>query len=163
MLRNKKIIFLSIASLVFIVLVGIALKVALIKPANPANNPADSKVNLPSFETLKPSGNSSVTLQPLKSDQAFAFDDKIADTAITVSQQPLPKDFAPVPDQSITNLAQKYSATTKITAGNVTAFTGSSAKGDQTTIFTKKGLLVFITSKRSVTVDQLSAYIQSLH
>ena len=164
MLRKRKMIFLVVIALAIIVSAGLVLKMALDRTTF-TKNFVDSKLgggNAPSFTALRPNGNQDVKFESLKADQAYAFDDQIAGTDITVSQQPLPQDFTSNPDQSVANLAQKYNATTKLSAGGTTIYTGHSAAGNQTTIFTKNNLLVFITSKKTVANDRLTAYIQSL-
>lgn len=133
----------------------------------PADNPA---VITESFkkETIVPEGKSVEQLggwkrvSPPTSDPVFAYTDTLDGIAITVSQQILPESFKTSTDSKVADLAEKFSATTKITAGKTTAYLGSSSKGPQSVIFTKDNVLILIKSQKKISDGSWAKYIESL-
>lgn len=90
------------------------------------------------------------------------FRDSIGGVAITISQQPLPEGFKEDTQNKVKGLAADFSATKEITTANPTAYLGTSAKGPQTVIFSKKNLLVFIQSTKMIDEHDWAEYITNL-
>lgn len=122
----------------------------------------------PTYETVLPSGKSIDDLggwkrvSPPDRDPVFAYSDKIENTAISVSQQPLPEPFKNDTDKKVAELAESFGAATKIEANGITAHIGTSAKGPQSTIIAKDGTLILIKSQATLSQDAWKAYIQTL-
>lgn len=90
------------------------------------------------------------------------YTDSIGGVAITISQQPLPEAFKQDTDAKVRKMAEDFSATKTIATANPTAYVGTSAKGPQTVIFSKKDLLVFIQSTKEIDDHDWAEYITSL-
>lgn len=122
----------------------------------------------PTYETVLPSGKSIDDLggwkrvSPPDRDPVFAYSDKIENTAISVSQQPLPEPFKNDTDKKVAELAESFGAATKIEANGITAHIGTSAKGPQSTIIAKDGTLILIKSQATLSQDAWKTYIQTL-
>jgi hypothetical protein len=123
---------------------------------------------VPSYNTLLPSGKTIESLggwtrvSPPDRNPVFAYPDTIDMTPIIVSQQPLPKELADQPDEQVQQLADGYSATHTITVEGATVYMGVSAKGPQSVIFSKKGLLFLIKASAKLSDEKWSSYISSL-
>jgi hypothetical protein len=92
----------------------------------------------------------------------YAYIDKLAGVQINVSEQPLPASFKDNPDQQLSQLAQNFEATNKITAGGTTVYIGTSIKGPQSVLLTKSNLLILIKSTGQIPNGDWAAYINSL-
>jgi hypothetical protein len=90
------------------------------------------------------------------------FKDSIGGVVITISQQPLPEGFKEDTDTKVKKLAQDFNATKTIATANPTSYIGTSAKGPQTVIFSKKDLLVFIQSTSIIDDHDWAEYITNL-
>lgn len=158
------VLVLIIGSLVTILLIR---QYALAKDARSNNALSDSVESL-EYQTILPKGKPIGELggwkrvSPDGSDPVFAFADKIGDTPISVSQQPLPQSFIGNVETKVAELAKTYNATTKIEAGVVTAYIGASSKGPQSVIFTKNSLLILIKSDQKIEDSAWAEYIKSL-
>jgi len=122
----------------------------------------------PQYTTVLPAGKKIESLggwsrvSPPDRNPVFAYADKIDDVQVSVSQQPLPKEFQSDPDKSVGDLAKSYSADEKITIGGNTVYIGTSGKGPQSAIFARDNLLILIKSSEKVSSDQWAGYIKSL-
>lgn len=122
----------------------------------------------PEYPTMLPEGKSIETLggwtrvSPADREPVFAYVDTIGPNRIIVSQQPLPKQFKDDTASQVENFAKGYLADVKITAGNITAYIGTSAKGPQSVIFTKNNLLILIKSSVKIETAKWGEYISSL-
>lgn len=136
---------------------------------NNARNTTSENLQKPEYQTILPTSKSIDELggwhrvSPPDRDAVFAYKDKINDTSINVSQQPLPDDFKKNSEESIANLAKNYAATHKIDAGSTTVYLGTSAQGPQSAILTKNNLLILIKSSQKISDDAWKKYIQSLN
>jgi len=101
-------------------------------------------------------------VSPAEKNPVFAYADKISGTPISVSQQPLPKEFKQDTADTVERFAKSYQATVRVTAGNTVAYIGTSAKGPQSVIFTKNDLLILIKSSAKIDTAQWGEYISSL-
>ncbi len=123
----------------------------------------------PNYATILPSGKNIADLggwkrvSPPERDPVFAYVDKINGTPINVSQQPLPSSFKPDTDSKIADLAKSFSATDKVSAGDMAIYIGTSAKGPQSVIFTKNNLLILIKSTVKIDDKDWATYIESLN
>lgn len=122
----------------------------------------------PTFPTVLPRGISIEKLggwQQLKGpngNAVFVYADKIDNVSISVSQQPLPGSFKQNASGDIEKLAKNYNATNTINAKGTKAYIGTSAKGPQSVIFTKKSLLILIKSQENISNKAWAKYIASL-
>lgn len=122
----------------------------------------------PEYQTILP-GDKSISelggwkrISPPEKEPVFAYADRINDVPISVSQQPLPSSFRSDIPNRVADLAKKYNATTEIAVGNTTVYIGTSVKGPQSVIFTKKDLLILIKSQKKIENSAWGEYIQSL-
>lgn len=90
------------------------------------------------------------------------YKDSIGGVEITISQQPLPAGFETDTDNKVKKLAEDFSATKALTTANPTAYLGTSVRGPQTVIFSKKKLLVFIQSVQEIDDHDWAEYITNL-
>ncbi len=122
----------------------------------------------PDYSTVLPKDRSITDLggwkriSPANSDPVFAYADKLGDVTISVSQQPLPESFKAETGSKIAELAKQFSATDKLDASGTDVFIGTSAKGPQSVIFTKNGLLVLIKSQQKAEDKSWITYVESL-
>ncbi len=137
---------------------------------NVTNTPSksDKAIVGPAYATLLPTGKSIESLggwsrvSPPTGEPVFAYTDKIDSVSISISQQPLPESFKSDTTGQVSQLAEKYNATNRIEAGNVAVYIGTSAKGPQSVIFTKEGLLILIKSQAKVDDKAWMKYINTL-
>ncbi|HEX7484396.1 MAG TPA: hypothetical protein VF281_04585 [Candidatus Saccharimonadales bacterium] len=128
----------------------------------------NSKAKLPEFQTVLP-GTKSISelggwqrISPPEKDPVFAYADMIGDTPISISQQPLPASFRSDVNGQVAELAKKFNATTKIEAGDTKVYVGTSAKGPQSAILTKNGLLILIKSQSKIDDAAWAEYVKTL-
>lgn len=167
---SKKSVILSFAVIAVggFLLVGTLTHQQNITKKPPSSNP-NTVTETFKKETIIPQGKSIEQLggwkrvSPPKSDPVFAYTDSLDGVPITVSQQILPESFKTSTDSKVAELAQKFSATTKITAGKTTAYVGSSSKGPQSVIFTKDNVLILIKSQKKIADAAWVKYIESLN
>lgn len=121
------------------------------------------------YQTVLPEGRSISALggwkriSPPGKAAVYAYTDAINGIAISVSQQPLPATFKDDVEGEVANLAKKFDANDKLTAGNTKVYLGTSAKGPQSLIFSKNGLLVLMKSQSEIDNSAWIDYIQSLN
>lgn len=133
-----------------------------------ASNPNSVIENL-EYQTVLPSGKSIDSLggwkrvSPSGSEPVYAYVDSIDGIPVSVSQQPLPASFKADIDGQVAELAKKFNATTKLDAGDTKVYLGTSAKGPQSVILTKNGLLILIKSQEKVTDGAWITYAKSLN
>lgn len=101
-------------------------------------------------------------VSPPENDPVFAYSDKIGAVSISVSQQPLPESFKHNVGGKVAELAEKFNATTEIEGENTKIYLGTSAKGPQSVIFTKNGLLVLIKSQEKIDQKTWAKYVNTL-
>lgn len=123
----------------------------------------------PSFQTVLPSGLSITSLggwhrvTPPGQDPVFAYSDTIDSVPVSVSEQPLPDAFKRDVPSAVADLAKQYNATVKLKADDTVVYVGTSAKGPQSTIFTKHNLLILIKSKSQIDNSSWTDYVSSLN
>lgn len=123
----------------------------------------------PTFDTVLPKGKSIADfggwtrVSPSDRNAVFAYVDHIGKVQINVSEQPLPDAFDGDIENQIGYLAKGYHADVKIDADGTDVYVGTSAKGPQSVIFTKNGLLMLIKSSAKISDDDWAAYVRSLN
>lgn len=138
------------------------------KPAAPLVTEQDKSAEVPFFETLIPQGKTIEQLggwtrtSPPDKNAVFAYIDFIEKNRVVVGQQPLPEDFKEDTEDQLEHLAKTYKSTEKININGITVFINTSAKGPQSVLFVKKGLLVNIRSSITIKEDSWLDYINSL-
>lgn len=127
------------------------------------------KKGTPDYETILPEGKTIsdyggwTRVSPPNRNPVYAYADTIGRVPINVSQQPLPSGFTKSnTPEKIKELATGYSATKRLVVGETIVYIGTSAKGPQSVIFTKNGLLVLIKASVSVSDANWQKYIRSL-
>ncbi len=133
------------------------------------NHTKSSNLTRPNYQVVLPTSESISKLggwrrvSPSGKDPVFAYSDVIDGVTVSVSQQPLPQSFKQDTDDQVADLARKFSATTKIDAGNTTVYVGTSSKGPQSAILTKKNLLILIKSQKKIDDSAWAKYAESLN
>lgn len=145
-----------------VVLIG-GISTTLYLPSRSKNNTVAPSydVVLPQRTTVEELGGWQ-RVSPTNSDPVFSYNDTVSDIAISVSQQPLPASFVGNVASSVKQLAESYSATTVIDAGDTEVYIGRSARGPQSLIFAKNNTLVLIKSQKTITQDAWVRYINNL-
>lgn len=161
---KRSVAFVSIVAGVIIALII----VVSFSPAPRTNKNQEKQVSAPDYVTVVPKGETVSTLggwkriSPPDRDPVFAYSDTIDGVNISVSQQPLPQSFKGNVDGSIAELAKGYNATNKLDANGTTAYIGTSAKGPQSVILTRDGLLILIKSEKNIKDSSWERYIAQL-
>ena len=163
--RHKKTTLIAIATLIALILILVVIGGVHSKLDKTSDAPVIEETG---FQTVIPSGKTISQLggwqriSPLNTAPVYAYADKIGDVTISVSQQPLPTSFAGSVDEKVSELATAYSATNTLDAEGVKVYIGTSAKGPQSTIFTKNDLLILIKSQENIDNESWIRYITSL-
>lgn len=159
--RSRKSIFIALGSIV-IVTVAISLLVQYRQAE------IKSQAKLPDFQTVLP-GTKSINelggwerISPPEKDPVFAYVDTVNGVPVSISQQALPVSFRNDVNGQVAELAKKFNATTKIDAGGTTVYVGTSAKGPQSAILTKNGVLILIKSQSKIDDAAWAEYVKSL-
>jgi len=167
-LSHKKVTGLAVILVTGLIIIGASVHQNNVAK-NIQNTDAHKIINNPGYQTVLPDGVPISTLggwervSPVGSDPVYAFNDKIAGTPISVSEQPLPKTFEGEVGSQVAELAKKFNATNKISAGDTTVYLGTSAKGPQSAIFIKINLLVLIKSQSKISDDAWIKYVKALN
>jgi hypothetical protein len=158
-------------SIVAVALVGSLSVGALIHQHNQTSQHSNSSSGIIEnleYQTILPNGKSIGQLggwkrvSPPDKTPVYAYVDSLAGTGISISEQPLPNDTKAATTDQIADIAKKFNATTKLDVAGTTAYLGTSAKGPQSVIFSKNGLLVLIKSQQEIDNSSWIAYIESL-
>lgn len=166
---------LIIISFIIITLIGATLFIVLYLLPNIQSskiNPDESRPVLvkgtPSYPTVTPTDKKISDLggwtkiSPPGSEPVYTFTDKIGETIITISQQPLPEEFKDDTEKRIEELSQSFNASQKITVGTRTIHIGTSSDGPQSVIFSENNILILIKSKSTIKNDEWIKYINNL-
>ncbi|MGV9001387.1 MAG: hypothetical protein ACOH18_00300 [Candidatus Saccharimonadaceae bacterium] len=160
--KNKRLFITAVMMIVSgFVLLGIG-----IYHAQPSG--ADATSNLPNFDAILPAGKTIEDfggwqkLTPPNSEAFYVFVDTINGVTINVSQQLLPGKFKGDVTNKMLDLARAYKANVKLDADGTRMYIGTSAKGPQSVLFTKNGVLVLIKSWSTISDAQWIAYVKSL-
>lgn len=118
----------------------------------------------PSYTTFTPNGTSASKLggwkqvNPTDQEPIYAFTDTIAEVAVTVSQQEVPRQYK----NNTGVLLKEMTKVAYTELGETGAFIGTSAKGPQSVILIKDTTLILIKSASTIPNDDWVAYITSL-
>lgn len=156
-----------------IAITSIALVIAatilwLVNNAASESSNSGKTTQVPEYQTILPIGKSINDLggwkrvSPPENEPVFAYTDQIDGVTISVSQQPLPDSFKSNLSSQVAEVAKKFNATSKIDANGTTLYIGTSAKGPQSTIFTKKNLLILIKSQKKINDKSWIGYVKTL-
>lgn len=162
---SKKTIVISSSVLAVVLCASITLFILAPWRDSSAQNELSIK---PDFKTVLPARTSIDELggwqkmTPPNSTPIYVYSDSIDDIAISVSQQTLPESFKTDTDTKVAQLAKAYNATTSLNAGNTKIYSGKSASGPQSIIFTKNNLLVLIKSRGVIGNDAWVSYVEAL-
>jgi hypothetical protein len=127
-----------------------------------------SSLKEPNYPTILPAGKKIedyggwTRVSPPDRNPVFAYADNIDNKPINVSEQPLPEDFKNDTAQKVDELAVGYHAIEKVTVGDTVVHIGTSAKGPQSVIFSKKNLLILIKSSVRLDSNEWAKYVNSL-
>jgi len=128
---------------------------------------ADETNVAPNFEPVLPQGKTIDSLggwQKLNSpsgDVFYVFVDTVSGVTVNVSQQQLPGKFKGDLTNKMTELSRAYNANNKLDADGVRVYVGTSAKGPQSVLFSKNGLLVLMKSWATLPDSAWIAYVKS--
>lgn len=101
-------------------------------------------------------------LTPPDGSSVYVFIDRVDGVSVNVSQQILPDTFKQDTASKVAELAKAYNATRVLEVETTKAYIGTSAKGPQSVLFTKNGLLIFIKSDGTISDDMWEKYISRL-
>lgn len=158
---KKKVTTIGI-SVSVVILIGLFLTLVIAYNSNSVGS------ERPKYQTALPQGKTIDQLggwkrvSPPEATPVFAYADKIEDIPVTVSQQPLPGSLSANSEAQIASLAKSYNATKELDAEGTPLYVGTSAKGPQSAIMTKKGLLILIKSQKKISDEAWAAYAASL-
>lgn len=120
------------------------------------------------YQTVTPRGKTIQQLggwrrvSPPKSAPVYAYVDTIDGVQVSVSQQPLPDKFIEGTGDKLDELAKGFGATNEITANSVKVYVGTSAKGPQSALFIKNGLLILVKSQKKISNTSWKKYAEEL-
>ena len=130
--------------------------------AEVGNNQPNFQPLLPAGKTIEQLGGWQKLTAPNK-DVFYVYVDDVAGVAVNISQQPLPGKFKNDLTNKMLEMARAYNANVKLDADGTTVYIGTSAKGPQSVLFTKDGVLVLIKSWATIENSAWISYINSLH
>ena len=116
----------AIIAISAVVFIGISLQ------SSGQSTGTNRSVASPQYPTVVPDGKTIEDLggwkrvSPPKNDPVYAFNDKIDDVAISVSQQPVPKSFKGDATNKVADLAKNFNATNKVNADDTVVHVGTS-------------------------------------
>lgn len=160
--RNKYLFFSAIA-MVLLGFVFLAIGIYQVHSSR-----ADETSIAPNFKAVLPQGKTIESLggwQKLTSpngDVFFIFVDTINGVTVNVSQQQLPGKFEGDLSNKMVELARAYNANSKLDADGVHVYVGASAKGPQSVLFAKNGLLILVKSWATIPDAAWITYVKSL-
>lgn len=167
-IRSHKKITIIASAAILVIIIAIVTGVS-IHQHNAVKTPVAAIIENPGYQTILPAGTTIKKLggweriSPPASDPVYAYADKVGTVSISVSEQPLPASFKGDVDGQVAQLAKSYSATDMTDANGTKVYIGTSAKGPQSTIFTKSDLLVLIKSSEKIDDKAWVNYINSLN
>lgn len=146
------------------ILIAVVALYATDKPAIQTDQPTHSvayQTVTPHDKTIEQLGGWRRVSPPGKA-PVFAYMDSLDGVRISVSQQPLPDKFMEGTDTQLAELAKNFGATTEIRADQTKVYVGISAKGPQSAIFIKNGLLILVKSQGKISDEAWKNYAESL-
>ncbi len=135
---------------------------------HPNSSPITNTDTAPSFTTILPDGTSIADfggwtrVSPSSAVPAFAYKDSLDGTPIIVTEQQLPAGFDSDTEAQVADVAKNAGAREKVSLNGLTFYVGSTPKGPQLVVFTKKNLLILIKSSVKHGNDSWAGYISRL-
>jgi len=129
--------------------------------ADESSNQPNFRAVLPEHKTIESLGGWQKLTAP-NHDVFYVYLDTINGVDVNVSQQLLPGKFKGNVTQSMLEMARAYNANVTLDADGVTVYVGTSAKGPQSVLFTKNGVLVLMKSWATIPDSDWVAYVKSL-
>lgn len=137
------------------------------------NNSAETASGVPSsspeFQTVLPSHTTIEQLggwrrlDPPSGEPFYVYLDTIEEVSVTVSQQLLPRNFMENTQQQVANFAKDFGANSEISMEDGDKlYVGSSARGPQSAVLIKNGLLILIKSQQKIDDVSWKRYAESL-
>lgn len=167
-LNRKTLVIAASLILAGVVVGGVAMRSVVDTAENQAHQTAADGIS-PEFRALLPKNTTISELggwnkQTSPSGETYYdFVDSINGATIRVSQQKLPESLKQNTDDSIATLAKGYNANRSFDAGGIKIYIGINTKGQQSLIFTRDSLLVFIVSGQTIPDDAWKDYIAKLN
>ncbi len=157
--------FIGVSAAVAVVIVGVG--IVTVWPDSKQGKPEvlSQQTETADFDYSLPKGGKEALDAPVRYDstrKVVNYKDTIGGVEITISQQPLPAGFETDTEAKVKKTAEDFSATKVLATANPTAYIGTSIKGPQTVIFSKKKLLVFIQSAQAIDDHDWAEYITNL-
>lgn len=154
----------TIIVVIFVCVIGLLFGLLRV---NALNN--DGTGITPNFTPVLPEGKSIEQLDswqkltpPNGGTSYYAYNDTLAGVSIVVSQQVLPGKIKNNPDNEMADIARSTNLTVKFKANDTQVYLGNNAKGPQSVMFTKKGLLFNIKSWSEIQNADWIGYINAL-
>lgn len=122
----------------------------------------------PTYATVLPAGKSIQSLggwtrvSPTGRNPVYAYVDKIGNTQVDVSEQPLPAGFQTNTQEQVAQLAKSFNATEKFPAGSTNIYIATLADDSQSVILSKNKLLVLMKSTSLLPPTKWVSYVNSL-
>ncbi len=113
----------------------------------------------PDFDALESSSKSSKKPVFDEAKKVASFKDKVGSADLVVSQQKLPDTFKGDPAGKLAEFAKNNYLNDYVEVGETKVYIGQSIKGPQTLVFIKNGLLVFVSSDKTVKNSDWIEYI----
>lgn len=135
---------------------------------NQVNDPPPQKTSRLDYQTILPPGKSIQQLggwqrvSPPEATPVYAYEDQIDGVGIYVSQQPLPDTFMENTGDKLDELAKGFNATSQLDMEGGQLYVGTSAKGPQSVMLIKNGLLILIKSQQKISNDAWVQYVETL-
>lgn len=160
--KNKPMFIIAVAMLLAgLVFLGIGIYQVHSSQADQSNNQPNFKPVLPVSKTITSLGGWQKLTTP-NNDVFYVYLDTVSGVTVNVSQQLLPGKFKSNLTNSMVEMARAYNANVKLDADGTTIYVGTSAKGPQSVLFTKNGVLVLIKSWATISDADWIAYVKSL-
>lgn len=125
-----------------------------------------AKDERPNFDYLLPNGKVSDTTGNTgsfnKESKTVSYADSIGGVKIVIHQTPLADELKNDTEAKVKEIAEKNAFSKTLATANPTAYLGTSARGQQTVMFSKKSLLVFIQSEEGIDEHDWAEYITNL-
>lgn len=121
--------------------------------------------NSPKFSVITPKGGAitkdKIFYDPMRN--YAKYDDQIDSAKVNVSQQPIPDNFKTDPNGNLKKMAENFGSKELLSSEEPVTYIGQNTNGQQTVIFIKGGLLVFIVTNKLVEKTSIRNYIQNLN
>lgn len=161
--KNKRLFTIALTMLIVgFAFLGVGIYQVHSSRAEETNNQPNFKPVLPEGKTISTLGGWQKLTTP-NSDVFYVYVDTISGVTVNVSQQLLPGKFKGDVANKMLEMARAYNANIKLDADDTRVYIGTSAKGPQSVLFTKNGVLVLAKSWSTIPDADWVAYVKSLN